>query len=106
MSQGFELINTYSMAAFNSISNILGKFSPAQRLLVEQQTDRIIVDHQLSPLLNNQIQYEETIQINSPVFTTDSISIMGVRDATQFASDSTLSKGKIPWIRCVLGRTN
>jgi hypothetical protein len=32
MSHGFELINTYSMAAFNSISNILGKFSPAQRL--------------------------------------------------------------------------
>lgn len=33
MNLEFELINTYRMAAFESISNILGKFSPAQRLL-------------------------------------------------------------------------
>lgn len=75
-------------------------------MLTEPQTDQIIIDYRLSPLLNNQIQYEDTIQINSRVFTPDSISFMGINDSIQLITDSTLSKGKIPWIRRVLGRAN
>lgn len=61
-------------------------------MLTEPQTD--------------QIQYEDTIQINSRVFTPDSISFMGINDSIQRITDSTLSNGKIPWIRRVLGRAN
>lgn len=90
----------------NSLAAINHLEVETMSMLVEPQTDQIIVDYQVLPLLNNLIQYEDTIQINSPISIPDSISFMGIHDSTQLTSDSTLPKGKIPWIRRVLGRTN
>lgn len=73
------------------------------RMVVEPETSFVVAASRPEPILNNPNQYEETSQINLPIPTPDSINFVGIQDTTSTA-DTVVSKGKIPWIRRVLGR--
>jgi hypothetical protein len=77
------------------------------RMIVEPETEPVLAARIDYPLLNNHPRYEDTLQINYPSPAPDSITISSYQDTTITATiDTSLSKGKVPWIRRILGRKN